>query len=57
MKMIVFWDVAPFRLVEVQQGSFCLHHQGFLMKDTTVDTTSDICTAVMFVLQIVGNKM
>jgi hypothetical protein len=30
MKMVVFWDVAPFSLVEIYRrfrGSYCLHHQ------------------------------
>jgi hypothetical protein len=31
MKMIVFWDVAPYSLVEVYRrfgGAYCFHHQG-----------------------------
>jgi hypothetical protein len=31
IKMIVFWDVAPCSLVEIDprfRGAYCLHHQG-----------------------------
>jgi hypothetical protein len=31
MKITVFWDVAPYSLVEVYRrfkGAYCLHHQG-----------------------------
>jgi hypothetical protein len=31
MKIIVFWDIAPYSLVEVDRrfrGVYCLHHQG-----------------------------
>jgi hypothetical protein len=31
MKLIVFWDVAPYSLVEIVRrfrGAYCLHYQG-----------------------------
>jgi hypothetical protein len=36
MKMIAFWDIAPYSLVEVGRrfrGAFCLHHQRALMME------------------------
>jgi hypothetical protein len=43
MKMIVFWDVVPCSLVEVNRrytGTYCLHHEGDHDDEGSISETS-----------------